>query len=110
MKKLNSRLNLSMEDDILFDPLFSPQKLKVIQSYIQSLPSDFDIYYLGCVPYIGIPKSFELDLFQCKAVQTHCFIQSRKCMEKLYSTPFVPRHCTYFSYLDIGSYIWCIRS
>jgi len=96
---LHSTRHLSMEDDVVFTDDFTPSTLLLIKEHVTHLPTDFDIYYLGCMPYIGFPLSSSV--FKCKAVQTHCFIQSKKCMTILKETPFVSRYFTYMSYIDV---------
>ena len=96
---LHSNCNLVMEDDIIFSPQFTPDKLLMIRNHINRIYDDYDVYYIGCLPYIGFPIS--QNLFRCKAVQTHCHIQSNRFMNTIYNTPFTPSYITYMSYIDV---------
>ena len=67
------------EDDVCFDRGLSPRKLDQIKRLLQSLPEDWQIFFLGHWPLTC--RFVRLGLLQTRSVCAHAYIANRNLLE-----------------------------
>ena len=81
---------LVFEDDILFiENRMTPDLILSLGTKLSNLPKNWEIFYLGHIPFFALPSSLDLSVWKVHSMMAHSYILSWNGINKLSSCDYI---------------------